>query len=95
MLLCVFVTSILHLVQKKNLLLKGLGMLMNDQVCLNYLHEHPKIIMIFYQSMVITFLFVWVLNPTTRLSIFGCCCCCSSSGLVARENFVLLYNFLV
>ena len=68
-------------------------MLMNDQVCLNYLHEHPKIIMILYQSVVITFLFVWVLNPATRLSIFGGCCC--SSGIVAQENFVLLYNFLV
>ena len=70
MLLCVFVTSILHLVQKKNLFSNGLGMLMNDQVCLKYLHEHPKIIMILYQSIVITFWFVWVLNPATQLSIF-------------------------
>ena len=70
MLLCVFVTSILHLVQKKNLFLKGLGMLMNDQVCLKYLHKHPKIIMILYQSIVISCLFVWVLNPATQLSIF-------------------------
>ena len=45
-------------------------MLMNDQVCLKYLHEHHKIIMISYQSIVITFWFVWVLNPATQLAIF-------------------------
>ena len=53
-----------------NLFSNGLGMLINDQVCLKYLHEHPKIIMILYQSLVITFWSVWVLNPATQLSIF-------------------------
>ena len=47
-------------------------MLMNDQVCLKYLHEHHKIIMILYQSIEIAFWFVWVLNPATQLAIFVC-----------------------
>ena len=45
-------------------------MLMNDQVCLKYLHEHHKIIIILYQSIVIAFWFVWVLNPATQLAFF-------------------------